>query len=296
MPAFSRIASQIWLLAVLAGCSGPLLKNTGVKNTGNLSPSRLNPLGNFERSIIFQPARYPAGDWQPEGLPFVDAYFPSADGVKLHGWFIEHENPRAVILVCHGNGGNITSCVDELRILHDRVHATVLAFDYRGYGRSEGQPGGPGIVADARAARAWLAQRAAVDESHIVLMGRSLGGGVAVELAAKDGARALVLQSTFTSLPDVAKSLMPAVPARVLMQTRFNSLAKIRRYHGPLLQSHGDADRLIPFALGQRLFDAANEPKQFVRIERGDHNDPQPDSYYDALIAFLDSTNHAPTD
>ena len=150
-----------------------------------------------------------------------------------------------------------------------------MGFDYRGYGRSEGTPSEAGVLADARAARTWLARRAGIGENQIVLMGRSLGGAVAVDLAA-DGARGLVLESTFTSMPEVGHAAMPWLPVRTLMQTQFNSLAKISNYHGPLLQSHGTADRLIPYAMGRQLFEGANEPKQFIAIAGGDHNDPQP--------------------
>jgi fermentation-respiration switch protein FrsA (DUF1100 family) len=136
------------------------------------------------------------------------------------------------------------------------------------------------VLADARAARAWLAQRAGIAENQIVLMGRSLGGGVAVDLAAADGARALVLESTFTSIPDVGQTMYPLLPMRLLMQTQFNSARKIANYHGPLLQSHGTADRVIPYSIACRLFDAANQPKQFVPIPGGDHNDPQTEEYY----------------
>jgi fermentation-respiration switch protein FrsA (DUF1100 family) len=117
-------------------------------------------------------------------------------------------------------------------------------------------------------------------------MGRSLGGAVAVDLAT-DGARGLVLESTFTSMPDVGHATMPWLPVRILMQTQFNSLAKIGGYHGPLLQSHGTADRLVPFGLGRQLFETANEPKQFIAIPGGDHMDPQSDAYYVALFEFL---------
>ena len=127
-----------------------------------------------------------------------------------------------------------------------------------------------------------------VSESHIVLLGESLGGGVMVDLAANDGARALVLQNTFTSLADVAKFHYPWLPIKLMMRTQFDSLAKIGRYHGPLLQFHGDADTIIPFALAERLFAAANEPKQFVVIPGGDHNDPLSPRFFQALDQFLD--------
>jgi uncharacterized protein len=245
-------------------------------------------MATVETSLIFQPARYPDGNWQPADLPFEDAWFASADGTRLHGWYLPHEQSRTAILYCHGNGGNVAYWADAARLLHDRVAASVLLFDYRGYGRSEGTPSEAGALADARAARAWLARRQGIAEQQIVLMGRSLGGAVAVDLAATDGARALVLESTFTSMPDVAQTLFPLVPTRLLMQTQFNSVRKIANYHGPLLQSHGTADRLIPYAIGCRLFDTANQPKQFIPIPGGDHNDPQTDDYYRTLSVFLE--------
>ena len=221
-------------------------------------------MGNLEKSIVFAPNRYPDGDWRPAGLAFEDAWFTAKDGTRLHGWYAPHEQPRAVVLYCHGNGGNVALWADVLRILHDRLGVTAMGFDYRGYGRSEGTPSEAGVLADARAARTWLAQRAGVAENQIVLMGRSLGGAVAVDLAT-DGARGLVLESTFTSMPDVGQAMLPYLPVRLVMRTQFNSLAKIGKYHGPLLQSHGTGDRLIPYAMGRQLFAAANEPKQFMR-------------------------------
>jgi fermentation-respiration switch protein FrsA (DUF1100 family) len=247
-----------------------------------------SPLAPLEGSAVFHPTRYPEGNWQPKGLDFEDAWFESADGTKLHGWFVEHERPRAVVLFCHGNGGSLGTWGEALRTLHDRVGVTAMAFDYRGYGRSQGVPTEEGILADARAARRWLAQRAGVSENEIVLMGRSLGGAVAIDLAT-DGARGLIVESTFTSMPEVGHAMFPWLPMRTVMQTRFNSIKKIRKYHGPLLQSHGTADRLLPYSMGLQLFQAANEPKKFVSIPGGDHQDPQTPEYYAALDAFLDS-------
>jgi fermentation-respiration switch protein FrsA (DUF1100 family) len=248
----------------------------------------------FEEALIFFPARYPEGDWQPEGLAFEDARFSSADGTRIHGWYLPHEQPRAVVLFCHGNAGNVSHRAEMLRVLHDGVAVSVLAFDYRGYGRSAGKPNEAGVLADARAARAWLARRAAVDPSEIALMGRSLGGAVAVDLAAHEGARALVVESSFTSLADVAAYHYPWLPVRWALRTRLDSLGKIAAYHGPLLQSHGTADTIVPYRLGRRLFEAANQPKRFVTLPDLDHNDPQPAEYYRALIRFLDDLNPEP--
>lgn len=243
----------------------------------------------LENTLIFIPLNYPDDDWNPKGIAIEDAHFTAADGTKLHGWYVPHENPTAVILFCHGNAGNVTHRIDAIRALHNHVGASVLVFDYRGYGRSEGKPDEPGVLADARAARAWLAERAGVAPERIVLMGESLGGAVAVDLAA-DGARALIVESSFSSMPDVAAYHYPWAPVRLLMQTKFNSAKTIRSYHGPFYQSHGDHDSVVPLKFAKRLFDAANEPKQFLLVEGADHNDPRPLGYYDKLRAFLEKS------
>ncbi|MHC4405269.1 MAG: alpha/beta hydrolase [Planctomycetota bacterium] len=248
----------------------------------------------FEESFIFFPSPYPDGDWQPDWLPFEDAWFQSADGTRLHGWYVEHETPRAVVLFCHGNAGNITHRAQMASVLHEVVGVSVLMFDYRGYGRSEGKPNEPGVLADARAARQWLAERAGIGEEDVVLMGRSLGGAVAVDLAALDGARALVLESTFSSMADLAAHHYPWLPVRWLLRTRLDSASKIADYGGPLLQSHGDADTIVPFRFGRRLFEAAHEPKTFITIPSCGHNDPQTHEYYAALIRLLDEVNRRP--
>ena len=249
----------------------------------------------LEESMIFFPSKYPQGIWKPGGLPFEDAEFQAADGTKLHGWYVPHEHSTATVLFLHGNAGNITDRVDSLERLHEVVGASVLIFDYRGYGRSAGKPSEKGIMADARAARAWLAKKENIPEREIVMMGESLGGGVAVDLAAADGARALVLISTFNRLPDVAAYHYPYFPVRLLMRTKFDSESKIPNYRGPLLQFHGRDDTIVPFRFGKKLFDAANEPKELVVSERHDHNDYVPTSFYEKLKKFLDGLPHEQT-
>ena len=165
----------------------------------------------------------------------------------------------------------------------------LLVFDYRGYGKSEGKPSEKGILLDARAARDWLAAKAGIAPSDVVLMGQSLGGGVAVDLAAKDGARGLVLASTFTSLPDAAKWHMPWLPVKTLMTMRLDSLQKIKNYEGPLLLSHGDADEMVPYEQGLALFRAAPGPKRMITVQGGMHNSEQPEEYRAALDEFIAS-------
>lgn len=242
----------------------------------------------LENRLIFGPLRHPSGIWRPVGLKFEDVHFTAADDVELHGWYVPHPQPRAHVLFAHGNGGNVTYWAEEYAALHE-LGAAVFAFDYRGYGRSQGAPHEAGLLADARAARAWLATRAGIDPRDVVVMGVSLGGGVAVDLAAADGARGLILQNTFSSLPDAAAVHYPWVPVRWLMRSRFDSAAKIARYEGPLLQTHGDDDDIVPLPLGQRLFAAANEPKRFVLISGGGHNDPLAPTFVTALGEFFES-------
>ena len=265
------IASLLFI-ACFAGCS----------LMGSLSP--LRPL---ERRMVFSPVAYPIGDWEPKGLDFEDAWFQSKTGPKLHGWYVDHPAPEGVALLCHGNGGNITVLAETLSVLSRRHNLSVLAFDYRGYGRSEGKPSETGILEDARTARTWLADRTGVAESDVILFGISLGGGVAVDLA-QDGARGLILASTFTSLPAVAKHHVGWLPTAALMTYEMNSLEKIRKYRGPVLISHGDADEVVPFAHGERLYEAAPGPKRFIAIPGGKHNDPQPKEYRLALEEFIE--------
>jgi fermentation-respiration switch protein FrsA (DUF1100 family) len=268
---------RVWLHAVLALA---LASTTGCASS-RLANSSLDDL------LVYYPMRYPIGQWNPKGLTFEDVWFMSADGAKLHGWYCPHPNPRAVVLVAHGNAGNITYFADTMRMLQSQLGVTAMIFDYRGYGRSVGIPTEQGVLADARAARTWLSRRTGVAPRDIVLLGRSLGGGVMVDLAAQDGARALILESTFTSLPDVAATKVPRIPVHSIMRNRYESVSKIGRYCGPLLQSHGDADPLIPIEQARRLFVAANEPKWFVTIPGAKHNWVPTQAYVAELDRFL---------
>ncbi|MEN6449035.1 MAG: alpha/beta hydrolase, partial [Thermoguttaceae bacterium] len=218
---------------------------------------------------------------------FEDAWFQSPDGTRLHGWYVSQSKPHAAVLFCHGNAGNVTHRAAALKALHDTVGVSVLVFDYRGFGRSEGKPTGANILTDARAARRWLAEREQIAESDIVVMGESVGGGVAVDLAARDGARALLIESSFDALPEVAAYHYPWLPVRWLMRTRLDSAALVGQFHGPFFQVHGDVDAIVPLRYGRRLFEAANEPKHFVLLRGHDHNDAMPAEYYDKLAVFM---------
>lgn len=244
----------------------------------------------LENTLLYPAPRYPQGDWKAPYLGHEEVEFASADGTKLCGWLVEHPSPQAVVLYCHGNGDCLGYLGPYLFELREKYQLTVFAFDYRGYGKSEGSPSEAGILADGHAAQQWLAQRLNIRPDQIVLMGRSLGGGVAVDLAVKNGARGLILQNTPTSIPDAAARIYWFAPVHLLMRNRYDSVSKIGRYEGPVLMSHGTADTLVPLALGRKLFAAVTSPhKRFFEIDNGGHNDPEPPEYEAALEEFLAS-------
>ena len=163
-------------------------------------------------------------------------------------------------------------------------------FDYPGYGKSEGKPTEEGCYAAGEAAYEWLKASAKFPEERIILMGESLGGGTAIELATRHNHRALVLIYTFTSLPDAAKSHFPFIPTRQLMRTRFNNLEKIGRCHRPVFIAHGTSDDVVPFSHGQTLFAAANSPKEFLKIDGCGHHIPRGDMLSKSIAKFLEET------
>lgn len=239
----------------------------------------------FENSLVYFPAKQVPTDWTlNDGME--DAWFETSDGVKLHGWFQEVESPRAVVLFFNGNGGNIGWRRDRLDDMR-QLQVSVLLWSYPGYGLSEGRPNEKSILEAARLARQWLAERTKLEPADIVLWGESLGGGVAVDLA-QEGARGLILENTFSSMPDVASYHYPWLPVRTLMRNRYDSVSKISQYRGPLLQFHGNRDSIVPYALGQRLFNAANEPKKWVTLEGADHNDPRSPLILEEVDKFID--------
>ncbi len=229
------------------------------------------------------------GNWQPKGFKYEDVHFVSADGTKLHGWFVPYPNASRAILYCHGNGEDVAAVGELAAHLSNELHESVFVFDYRGYGHSEGSPSETGCIADGNAAQKWLAARTGIQPNEVILVGRSLGSAVAVALAAENGTSALVLENAFPTMPDVAAKHYPWLPVHWVMKNRYDNLERIKHYTGPLLQSHGRADVLIPIALARRLFDAApSRNKKWLEFPNCGHNDPQPPGYYSELARFLD--------
>ena len=252
----------------------------------------------FEKRLIYFP--YRALDVTPAalGLAHEELALRTEDGLTLHGWFLPAPDSRWTFLVCHGNAGNVSHRLDRALLLQSRLRADVLLFDYRGYGRSEGSADEAGTYRDARAAHRWLLARE-TPPARIVVFGESLGAAVALDLALEAEARALVLESPFTSVPDMARAVYPFLPLWPFVRTRYDNLSKIERLRRPLLVLHGERDEIVPFAQGRRLFEAAPEPKRFYAIPRAGHNDTYAvggEAYWTAIRGFLDELPPRPGD
>ena len=243
----------------------------------------------FETKLVYPVPTVAFGDWSPS-FQYEDVQFHSQDGTPLHGWLLASPSTDRWLLYCHGNGADVASVGPYLDWLRTELPANIFVFDYRGYGHSAGAPHEAGVLADSEAALTWVCERSGGQPQDVILMGRSLGGGVAVHLAAERGAKAAVLERTFTRLTDAAKANYWWAPVNWVMKNRYPSIDKIPKYDGPLLCSHGTVDQLVPFEQGQRLFDAAGTPasqKQFVALEDIGHNDPSTDHYSEQLFEFL---------
>lgn len=207
------------------------------------------------------------------GLLFETVTFSTKDGESLHAWWIPAEGEeRGVLLFSHGNAGNISGRLESAAIFN-KLGLSVLLFDYRGYGQSTGTPNEEGLYQDGQAAWTYLTQERGVDPLNIVLYGRSLGGGVATWLATRHQCAALIVEATFTSVPDVAAEHYRFLPVRLLARSKFDNLSRISQIQAAaLMVIHSPHDEIIPYAHGQRLYEAARGNKTFLEIEGG-HND-----------------------
>ncbi|UCE99568.1 MAG: alpha/beta hydrolase [Planctomycetota bacterium] len=205
------------------------------------------------------------------GLDFDSVVFQTGDGLKLTGWYIPAENSELTVLFCHGNGGNMMHRLDSINIFYN-LGLNCFIFDYRGYGNSEGKPTEEGTYLDAAAAYKWLTEEKKMSPDNIIIFGRSLGGSIAAQLASKVKARALILESSFTSYVDMGKKFYPYMPVRWFASYSYRTINYIKDVHCPVMVIHSRNDEIVPFEFSLELHEAANEPKELIELS-GSHND-----------------------
>jgi hypothetical protein len=226
----------------------------------------------LDQLFVYHPQPWIEQDWaRVSGLPLEEVWFQAEDGTRLFGWYV-HASPSApVLLWCHGNAGNMIHRLDNLAGLY-RLGLSVFLFDYRGYGRSSGQPFEEGLYQDALAAYSYLITARGVPPERLVLFGRSLGASVAGELASRRPAAGLILEASFPSLAAMARAHCLGLPLHWLLSGRFPLDERLKRVTVPVLVVHGDRDETVPIELGRAVFEAARPPKSFYVIAGADHN------------------------
>lgn len=245
----------------------------------------------MEEKFIFYPSEKIDETPRDLGLAFDDIYFAAGDGVRLNGWFVPYAGAQTTLLWFHGNAGNISHRVENIKLLHDKVKINVFIFDYRGYGRSQGKASEEGTYRDGEAALRYLRARGDRAAKKIVFFGRSLGAAVAADLATREECSALILETPFASIREMARAAFPFLPIGPLLRTRYDVLEKIRRVRTPLLVLHGDQDEVVPFAQGKSVYEAAPQPKEFYTIRGAHHNDTYivgGEAYFAVLKNFIE--------
>jgi len=238
--------------------------------------------------LVYYPSTAPvpsAATVLPNGQ---DVVLETEGGSRLGAWYFPVPGGAPAFLVSHGNGGDRAGLTDLAAALNGRGHS-VLLYDYRGFAGNTGQPSEEGTAADARAAQAWLAKQPGVDK--IVYFGESLGAAVTLGLAVEKPPAAVILRSPFTSLHEVASEHYPVVGK--LLADRYPSIDRIGKVHVPVMVIAGDRDDTVPLEMSRRLYDAANEPKQFVMVPGAGHNDREfvnGRRMLDDIQGFLSST------
>lgn len=225
----------------------------------------------FQARFIYFPIAAWAATPARVGLPYETVTLTTSDGVELSAWFIPAPEASHVLLFFHGNAGNISHRLTSIEQFHE-LGLHVFIIDYRGYGQSEGSPTEAGTYLDAEAAWRYLTEERGFQPSQVILFGRSLGGAVATWLAQHRQPAALIIESTFTSVPDMAAAQFPFLPTRLLVRHRYDTFSRLPHVTCPVLVIHSPEDEIIPYSHGERLFAAAPDPKTFLKL-KGGHNE-----------------------
>ncbi|MFH1691045.1 MAG: alpha/beta hydrolase [Candidatus Omnitrophota bacterium] len=242
----------------------------------------------LEFSSLYYPAKQIAATPQSIGLDYQDLTFETGDHEKINAWFIPVDKTAPVVYFLHGNAGNIGDRLSKISFFHS-LGISVFVIDYRGYGKSTGRPSERGIYADALAGYRYLIDILKVPDDRIILYGESLGGAVAIDLAAQVPIGGLVVEGSFTCAADMAKKIYPFLPV-FLVASKYDSYAKVAQIKAPKLFIHSSQDEIVPFVLGRKLFDRAVAPKEFFQAQGG-HNDcffVQSEQIKMSIVKFLE--------
>ena len=242
----------------------------------------------IERFFVFYPQAHLDAHPTQWRLAHEEVYFGTEDGERLHGWFFPLKGEAPVLLFCHGNAGNISHRLENVKFLLDQ-ELQVFIFDYRGYGKSTGRPSEMGLYRDGLAAYDLLVNSKHISPDRIIPFGRSLGAAVAVEVSLKRDVRSLILESAFTSTKEMANTIFPFKLLSIVLPPHFNNLEKLAQTNPPKLIIHGEEDDIVPFSMGQKLYHTARPPKYFFPIKGAAHNDTYVvggERYFQTLVSF----------
>ena len=247
----------------------------------------------LENRLVFYPDRGLDDSPSNWNLSYRDVLLRTRDGEKLHCWFFPVPGKSPVLLFCHGNAGNISHRIENVERLVQRG-ISVFLLSYRGYGKSTGRPSEKGIYLDGLAAYDYLAETERIPPNRIAIFGRSLGGAVAIEVALQRGVRCIVIESTFTSLRDMSKTIFPWSLFSPFIPNHYDNGTKIATLSVPKLIVHGKNDEIVPFRIGEKLFTLAKEKKKFLAIEGAGHNDTYivgSTAYFNEIESFIFDSN-----
>jgi fermentation-respiration switch protein FrsA (DUF1100 family) len=247
-----------------------------------------------EKGTVFFPDPILIGTPADLGLTYEEVFFTTDDGVRLHGWYVPFQKSPITLLWFHGNAGNISHRLENIVLLHEHARVNIFIFDYREYGKSEGEISKAGTFRDAFAAFAYLCSRADVDPSRVILFGRSLGTALATAVGVERACLGLILESAFTSTDEVMRLYFPFLPPLPPGTIKYDSLALIGKVTVPKLVIHGERDEIIPLWMGKRLYEAASPPKEFYLIRGATHNDTYRaggEAYFEKLRQFMQNAN-----
>ena len=204
-------------------------------------------------------------------LSYENIYLSTKDQVKIHAWYIPGNTNNKTILFMHGNAGNISHRLETIQIYH-QLGFNFLIFDYRGFGNSSGSPSEKGTYLDAKAAWDYLINEKNTEPEDIIIVGRSLGGGVASEMAKHSKPAMLVLESTFISMQKISQEHYPFMPTNLIVKHRYDTINKLSDIECPVVVIHSKDDEVVPFSHGKLLYKSANKPKSFIELRGGHGN------------------------